>query len=137
MSLRSNIHISVNIVELLGHRSREYSFHVSGGLLVIVDLQTWKTDPDTAETVISVHSGQHSVTSVNTVTYPPVATFSLNPLPPQSVTPSAAEMISMEMPPMGHIGQPHPGAGHHQPQMSPGYESNSDKKKRECMLFLS
>ena len=101
-----------------------------------MDLQTWKTDPDTAETVISasVHS-VHSVQHNTSVTYPPVATFSLNPLPPQSVTPSASEMISMEMPPMGHIGQPHP--GHHQPQMSPTYESNSDKKKRECMLFLS
>ena len=84
-----------------------------------MDLQTWKTDPDSE----IPHNPAPS--------FPP--SFSLSPLPPAPAP--SSEMISMEMPPMGHIGQPHP-QSHHQPQMSPGYESNSDKKKRECMFLF-
>ena len=100
--------------------------YFSGGNEVTVDLQTgWKTDPD-AETAASltpasVYPGGHHQASFSLVT---------------SVSP-ASEMISMEMPPMGHIGQHHP-PPHHQPQMSPmspNYDG-SDKKKRECEFVI-
>ena len=98
--------------------------YFSGGNEVTVDLQTgWKTDPD-AETAASltpasVYPGGHHQASFSLVT---------------SVSP-ASEMISMEMPPMGHIGQHHQPT-HHQQQMSPNYDGSSDKKKRECTFIF-
>ena len=84
-----------------------------------VELQTWKTEPDSDSSIPPPppQAQAHHYQS-----------FSLN-------SPSSAEMISMEMPPMGHIGQHHP-PPHHQQQMSPNYDGSSDKKKRECTLVF-
>jgi len=72
-----------------------------------VEFPAWKTEPDTESAIPNF----------------PTFTLSTNP---------TGDMISMEMP-MGHLGhhQSH-NSPHHQGPMSPGYESNSDKKKREC-----
>ena len=96
-----------------------------------MDLHTWKTESDPESAITIPHNSNP--------TYPPASAFNLSPLPPQPQSggpASASEMISMEMPPMGHIGQPHPASGHHQPQMSPNYDSSCDKKKRECMFLF-
>jgi len=68
-----------------------------------VEFPTWKTEPDTESAI------------------PNFPTFTLS-------SNQSGDMISMEMP-MGHLG-PHHQSPHQQGQMSPGYESNSDKKKR-------
>ena len=81
-----------------------------------VELQSWKTEPDTESSIPHPQTSGH------------YQTFSLS-------TASSAEMISMEMPPMGHLGQPHP-PHHHQQQMSPNYDGSSDKKKRECTFVF-
>ena len=100
-----------------------------GGYGVTVDLQTgWKPDPD-AETASIITVPQHQPPS----SFPgghQHPSFSLV----TSVSP-ASEMISMEMPPMGHIGQHHP-PPHHQSQMSPGYDGGDKKKNRECRFHF-
>ena len=99
-----------------------------GGYEVTVDLQTgWKPDPDAETAAIlpvpqqppAAFPGGHHHPSFSLVT---------------SVSP-ASEMISMEMPVMGHIGQHHP-PPHHQPQMSPNYDGSDKKKNRECRFHL-
>ena len=91
-----------------------------------MDLQTgWKPDPD-AETASIISGPQHQ----------PPASFHHHPSFGLVTSVSqASDMISMEMPPMGHIGQHHP-PPHHQPQMSPGYDSGDKKKNRECRFHF-
>ena len=86
-----------------------------------MELPSWKTEPSDAES--SQQQQQHfsSPSFSLAAAAPPVAAVS--------------EMISMEMPPMGHLGQPHP-PPHHQPQLSPGYDDHHDKKKRECESYF-
>ena len=83
-----------------------------------MELPSWKTEPSDAES--SQQQQQHFSSP----------SFSL-----AAAAPPVSEMISMEMPPMGHLGQPHP-PPHHQPQLSPGYDDHHDKKKRECESYF-
>ena len=85
-----------------------------------MELPSWKTEPSDAESSQQQQQQQHFSSP----------SFSL-----AAAAPPVSEMISMEMPPMGHLGQPHP-PPHHQPQLSPGYDDHHDKKKRECESYF-